>query len=567
MAARNSLRGAALGLLVTTAIGCAVNEGDLERWERTLEGPKRLSAVVLYDRYPHQLRVDAAMSLIDMKPRKGQRVGIERLVKGTLVCDATWIERKKEEPCLKTHLSPETRAKILTDLVPRIVAELRKPPPQPAQGGAATADPSYKFKDAAYMMLTYEKTQIIADSALKQQLLDALKEWAMVDFARKLNDQTQMFGMEQLLRLIGPTSVEKLPSLMDKNALRDLSKMADLIAKLGEPKTKEEAGKKLVGILDFIGSDQWRKEKEPEVKAANEARQLTPTEKQFAQQVADYQEETMTKIFAAMQKVGGQSVVDYCLKVANDKKPSVKIRQSALTALEGNIDKKDTKNINLLVELAKNKDTPLAVTDLAFRLLKRLPRDTVAKALYEMLDNDDWKIRRLAGSTILQMSKVENINEFLDELSKRAKKNFNPNEARTYAAYIVDLKEGKPLDKLKPHMKSEKIQARIVALSYYLISGTRKDIGAVKPFAEDTEKVPKCEEKDKDKSECSWECLVPTADKKKTEKKTVETVGDFVNFCIVPQLQQTEDKKVEDKKKDDKKDKPEDAPKDENGGD
>src|SRR4051812_23243252 len=104
-------------MLLAAASGCSVGEGDLGRWETTLEGPKRLSAVVLYDKYPHGLRVDAAMRLIDMKARKGQRVGIDRLVKGTLVCDQTWLEKKNDEPCLKTRLSPDTRAKILTDLV------------------------------------------------------------------------------------------------------------------------------------------------------------------------------------------------------------------------------------------------------------------------------------------------------------------------------------------------------------------------------------------------------------------------------------------------------------------
>jgi hypothetical protein len=226
--------------MATSALGCAVTPADLERWEKTSEGPKRLSAVVLFDKYPQPLRVDAAMALIDMKPLKGQRVGIERLIKGALVCDASWLDKKKDEPCSKTSLAPEARGKLLEELVPRIVVELKKAPPQPAQNGQPSPDPSYKYKDAAYMLLTYEKTPLLAEPALKQQLLDALRDWAMVDFTRKLNDQTQMFGMEQLLRLIGPTSVEKLPTIMDRNALRDLTKMADLIDKLAEQKRKND---------------------------------------------------------------------------------------------------------------------------------------------------------------------------------------------------------------------------------------------------------------------------------------------------------------------------------------
>ena len=552
-ALRISAGAIALATVATSFLGCAVTPSDLERWEKTSEGPKRLSAVVLFDKYPQPLRVDAAMALINMKPQKGQRVGIDRLVKGSLACDSAWMERKQDEPCSKTSLSPETRAKLLEALVPRIIEELKKAPPQLAQNGQAAPDPSYKYKDAAQMLLTYDKTPLVSDPALKQQLLDALRDWAMIDFTRKLNDQTQMYGMEQLLRLIGPTSVEKLPTVMDRNAIRDLSKMADLIDKLADQKTKEEASKKLVEIVDYISSDQWRKDKEPEVNAANEARQLKPTEKQFIQQLSEYQEETITKIFVAMKKVGGQASTSYCLKLGADKNRSVKLRTGALTALENRIDKKDAESIKRLVELAKAKEAPDAVVDLAFRLLKQLPRDSVVKQLYPLLDIEDWKVRRLAGTTILQMSKVEHIAEFMEELGKRAKKNFNPMEARAYAAYIAELKDGSPLEKLKPYFKSERVTTRVTALSYYLVNGSKLDVATVKSYAPDPDKVPKCDEKDKD--DCAWECIVVGADKK-DEKKAVEDVGDFVTYCILPQIANRDPKKDEKPK-----DKPADAPK------
>jgi len=554
---RSALRTAAgtlaLAAAATSALGCAVSPSDLERWEKTTEGPKRLSAVVLFDKYSNDLRVGAAMALIDMKPVKGQRVGIERLVKGALVCDPGWLEKKKEEPCARATLSPEVRAKVVEGLIPRMIEELKKAPPQPAQNGAPAADPSYKYKDAAYMLLTYDKTPIVADPAQKQALLDALRDWAMIDFNRKLNDQSQMFGMEQLLRLIGPTSVERLPTLMDRNSVRELTKMADLIDKLADTKTREEASKRLVGVIQYLAADQWRKDREPEVKAANEARQLTPTDKQFAQQMADYQEDTMTKVFAAMKKVGGQAVSEYCVKLASDRTRSAKLRTGALQALEGRLDKKDTRSIGHLIDLARNKETPKAIVDVAFRLLKQLPREAVAKPLYNLLELDDWQVRRLAGSTVLQISKVEHIPEFLDELSKRAKKNFNPMEARTYAAYIADLKDGNPLTKLEPYMTKGEPAVRVTALSYYLVAGSKNDVPKVKAYDRDRDRVPKCD--DKDKNDCSWEC-VAVGPNKEEERKNVENIGDFVTYCVLPQIANREPKKDEKPKE-----KPPEAPK------
>src|SRR5688572_21727694 len=71
-----------LALCVATAAaglgssGCRVNEDDVHRWENTLHGPDKLRAVLLHDKYDNALRVEAAMSLIRMKPRSGRRVGI-----------------------------------------------------------------------------------------------------------------------------------------------------------------------------------------------------------------------------------------------------------------------------------------------------------------------------------------------------------------------------------------------------------------------------------------------------------------------------------------------------------
>src|SRR5688572_22857346 len=89
----------AMAWLVTSALvtGCAVQQSGLQRWETTQGGPRRLSAVVLFDKYPMPLRVQAALSLARMKPRKGKHEGIDRLVRGTLVCDPEYI--KESEPC------------------------------------------------------------------------------------------------------------------------------------------------------------------------------------------------------------------------------------------------------------------------------------------------------------------------------------------------------------------------------------------------------------------------------------------------------------------------------------
>src|SRR5260221_7244254 len=95
-----------LALCLTTALtgvaatGCRVNEDDIHRWESTAHGPDKLRAVLYHDKYDNALRVEAALSLVRMKPRAGRRIGINIMV-DTLA-----------------SIAPEARQAIVAQLVP-----------------------------------------------------------------------------------------------------------------------------------------------------------------------------------------------------------------------------------------------------------------------------------------------------------------------------------------------------------------------------------------------------------------------------------------------------------------
>ncbi len=527
----------AFAVLCGLATGCAVSDADLARWQTTQGGPKRLSAVVLHDKYPFELRVHAAMSLIGMKPRKGRHVGIERLVKGTLHCDSEFD--KDEEPCQKHQLTAEERAKINADLIPAIIAELQKPPPAPTQNGQPAPDPSFRYKDAAYLMLSYEGAEIIADANLKAQLEKALVDWAMADFETRLEDRNQAYGMEQLLSYIGPASVERLPTLMDKEG-RALTKMADIIARIGDKPTKEAAGKSLVKVAERVASDTWLKEKEPELREANRARGLEGiSEKGFKTQLDRYQTETLIRVFASMKKVGGDAVRDYALKVAADEKVEMSRRVAAIAALEGHIGSKDTKAISALFDIIDGK-APAQVKDKAFARVRELPRDVAAERLYKIVAGKDWLLRRVAGTTLLTLSKVEHAKEFLDKLEGSDIKNLHLDEVIKYGTYLGLLEGGDPLAKLEPRMKpGNKPISRLSALAYWYAKGTKNDVKAIEPYLNDGQRIPKCDGEEGE--DCGWKCTVKEKDK--DVPKEIETVGDFMTHCIKPKMMTNEPKK------------------------
>ena len=75
----------------------------------------------------------------------------------------------------------------------------------------------------------------------------------------------------------------------------------------------------------------------PGVEEANKASNIKATRAEVQQQLAQYQDEALTKVFAAIKKVGTRPAVDYCLAIAIDKGQTEKRRQAALAALEGRV--------------------------------------------------------------------------------------------------------------------------------------------------------------------------------------------------------------------------------------
>jgi hypothetical protein len=497
--------------------GCRVNEDDIHRWENTVHGPDKLKAVLLHDKYDHALRVEAALSLIRMRPRKGQRVGIPTMVE-TLA-----------------QVSPEARQGIVASLVPAIIAELKKPPPVAQAGQPSPPDPSYPYKDAAYAMLTFDRTVIVADEQLKGSLKTALVEWAMADFEHRLENRTQAFGMEQLLRYVGAESVAGLPKLMTRDSKR-LEQMSLLVKELGDDKTKQAASTALVAVAKYIMSDEWVKVKTPDLQAANAASKLEPTPAQFQAQLNQYQDEELFRVFGAMRNVGGRPAVDFAFEVAAKKEQSEKRRQAALAALEGKLDRNNPDDIKRVLDIAMS-DAPDVVLDQAFRRIGEMPREQVVQKLYEIFRTEKWKIRRAAASTVLKMSTVKNLDEFMTKLDDA--KAFAMPEALGYGAQFGDLKDGDIRAELKKFYTSKNVPAKTSALGYWFTHGTKNELGEIEAFGKDGQTIPACETD----PDCKWTCDVPkegSKDPKERESKDIKTVGEFVRFCVMPTMKERE---------------------------
>lgn len=544
-AAAASMLTATLATVLVTS-GCRTTTDDVQRWGKTKQGPGKLVAVLTHDKYPIELRVEAAMTLVRMKPRGGKRVGIS-------CADDPTCQGLLES---LSALPPEERAEIVTRLVPLLIAEINKPPPQAQAGQAAPPDGSFPYKDAAFALMTYEDKDLIGSDQLRAEIKTALAEWASADFANRLDNTTQMSGMEQVLRSLGPAGVKELPKLMVPGAKR-ISNMASLVAELGDAETKLAASNALVKIAQEIESDRWKKQKEAAVDAANKASGLTKvTPAQLEGQLAAYQEEELLRTFSSMKDVGGKPVVDYLLAYASreDKEGTLeKRRATALAALEGHLDKNRPDQIEAVLKLASASDTPNTLRTVALQRVGEMPRGLVIGRLYDMFKHDDWKIRWIAADLALRLSDQSNLDEFFGKLSS-ADAGMSISEPSLYGVRLGELKGKQKPEELaaKYATASNPTSVRLTALSYYAKYGTKDQLGQIAQYEQERSRVPSCKTDD-----CEWKCQVGEGDK--AEVKDVANIGEFVRYCVKPamekrteadkQKEEAEKKKAEEAKK------------------
>jgi hypothetical protein len=496
--------------------GCAVSRDDVHRWEGTERGPEKLVAVLTHDKYSLQLRTESAMSLIRMKPRAGKRVGIDLLITAL------------------AQLSDDDRRKIVGGMTPDLVKEIEAPPPVRKPDNTIAPDETIPFKDAAFAMMSHDPP-LVVDEQAKHDLSAALITWASTDFEDRIENGSQAFGVEQMMRFFGAPAVKSLPALMTE-ASSKVDRMASLVADLGDDPTKLKASEQLVALAQAIDSPAWVAKQKPLVMDANKRGGQNVTEQQLNAQIDKFQEQELVKIFTSMRKIGGRPVIDYCLKFAANPKNSDERRKAALAALEGRIDKNNTADVDAIFNIAKDENTPDPVRDLAFARLGELPKEQIVPKLYTLFEPKKWKVRWVAGSLVLRTMTTKGLPEFMRHLPTTASTKMGLSEPTTYGAFIAKMEappgEPKPKDAILPYLSAKELGPKLTALGFFY-EGKKSDVSVVQSHQDDKTPVPKCDKED----ECGWTCVVPKAPgSQETESKTITTVGEFVKFCIVPSM-------------------------------
>ena len=82
-----------------------------------------------------------------------------------------------------------------------------------------TADASQLGFEERFAMLVHEPT-LVSSEKTRQELRAALTKWAATGFEDRVENGSQQFGLEQMMRFLGPESVKTLPGILTENASR-----------------------------------------------------------------------------------------------------------------------------------------------------------------------------------------------------------------------------------------------------------------------------------------------------------------------------------------------------------
>lgn len=527
--ARAAVAGAALGALPVLATGCRVAESDVKRWEMTERGPYKLVAVVTHDKYAWELRTEAALSLIRMPPRGGVRKGI------AFLADKYTDENGEVREGALIQLPEESRREIVDRMLPELVKQLKEPPPPRTPEGRLPPDPSIPYKDATFAMLTHEPT-LVSNEKTREELKQALVHWAQTGFEDRIENGAQQYGLEQMMRYLGPASVETLPGTINENTAR-LDRIAGLVSEIGTDATKLKTSEALVALANKYHTKEWLDAQTKVVKEHNAKNNVKADDNQVAAQVDKIQERRLTEeVFPAMKRVGGRPAVDYLFTYAGDGQKPPERRKLALAALEGRVDKGQPKDLERLLALARSDDSPDVVRDVAFARLGELPKEQIVPKLYSFFEGKKWKVRWVAASLVLKTMTPKQVPEFMARLPKTSGPKMGMTEPLSYGELIRKMEpppgEPKPRDVILPYLGSKDFGAKMTALGFFW-NGAKADHRVVQPLADDKTALPKCDKED----ECSWQCDVPKPGTKETEPRDLATVGDFVKFCLIPSME------------------------------
>lgn len=453
-------------VVLSMALGaCRVDSTDVETWKSTVKGPAKIKAVALAPKYGPELRVQAAVALVEM--------------------DRQDVEGLTEFESTLRKLNDADRERIIEGIATKLEEAMKADGQTVAADNAeGFADAQVRAKDAAFILLPYTQ------DANRQRLSGAIVQWLSADFnGRSLAGK---YSAEQIIRTLGASAARQLVAALDSRIPQTaLIKLSHLIAQIGDEATKAQAGERLVAIEREMESKAFVSWLETRIQEQAKERKQTVKPADVSRAALHHRETFITTgALPAMSHVADQPVVaERLLEIASNPSQEpvmVERRWRALAALEG---KATAGQLDRLLELALNSANPTKVRDYAFDRLGDIRSPKTITRLWPLVQSSsNQRERWRAGELVLAIGGDKVLDEFLKRLPTGADVTYEPEELEGYAkrmGQMIPL----PVARLRALLGSDQWWQRVIALRFFERKGSSSDLPALQRITKDSTAV------------------------------------------------------------------------------
>ncbi len=449
-----------VGLAALLVCGaCKVGPEDIEYWKGTVKGPGKIIAVMLADKYPMELRTQAALALIDMeRPDRDGSADLQQALQ---------------------RLDENERNELIAGMVPGLEALMKQADPN-ANGTPSARQ--VRAKDAAFLLVTHAPPEV------KAKLTNDVISWYAEDFnGRSLAGN---YSAEQVVRALGPAAAKELvKGLKARMPAQALVKMSQLIGQIAEPQAKREAAQKLVAIADEMDGPEFLAWVKQSVKDQAERTGMKLDAKKL-DQVAEANRENFINEGAlpAMKWLADEPTIKKrLLTIASSPlqgESGTTRRVRALQALEGKVNSGD---LSQILPLALDKSHPTAVRDYAFDRIGDIRSPEALPALWPLVSStEDARLRWRAGELVLAIGGPVVVPDFFARLP--ANGDYAAEELEGYATRLGQMTPV-PNETVRNQLNSPHWYARVVALRFFERKGSADDLKRIEALSGDSAAV------------------------------------------------------------------------------
>ncbi len=472
-------RAALTAAIVLAVSACNVSDADIEHWKHTQRGPRKITTVLVENRYEQPMRVHAARALIEMKHPNAD--GLELLQSAF------------------QSMAPSDREPIIHALVGELRGMLG---PQGAASAQGPTEQQIKAKDAAYVILRGDGRQSFANAEDRAALSSMVLDWVLADFNTRA--LAGSYTAEQIVQAIGPSSVDRLNQSItfSEQAIPVVVEIAKLVNGIATPQGKQSTTARIVAVATEIDAAAADARLRDIGRRLLENAHRPTDDAALGRAVGQLRTQYLTVLYEAIRTLGQPNGTDYLLTVASNPATPLERRKLALTAMANNVSTAHAQRLLGVVNCAAAApatNCDIELRGIAVDRIGETRERAVIPQLFALYDtanggaaDQSFTLRWKLGEAIIKLGGAAIIPEFMQHLGAQRPAPFAGMtfaELNGEAQALGDLAPP-PRESMRAYLtNNHPVPVRVLAMMFLGIKGEQSDLATLGQYTSETTPV------------------------------------------------------------------------------